>query len=70
MLPHEISIVTEQYFWELEAEMGGVGDDWGEVNSVDDECEDEDSANSAVSIYLSIPILITDSLEITTLIRN
>ncbi|XBI88048.1 hypothetical protein VPH35_026054 [Triticum aestivum] len=47
VLPHEISIVTEQYFWELEAEMGGVGDDWVEVNSVDDECEDEDSANSA-----------------------
>ncbi|XBI98163.1 hypothetical protein VPH35_018419 [Triticum aestivum] len=46
VLPDEISIVTELYYWELEAEMVGDGDDWVDVNSVDGEREDEDSANS------------------------
>ncbi|KAF7013408.1 hypothetical protein CFC21_027493 [Triticum aestivum] len=46
VVPDEIRIVTELYYWELEAEMVGDGDDWVEVNSVDHEHEDEDSANS------------------------
>ena len=54
VLPHEISVVTEQYYWELEAQMDGDVDNWVEDDGDDDEREDEDSANSTVSTYTSI----------------
>lgn len=48
VLPHEISVVKEQHYQDLEDEMGGEGD-WVE-DDINDERQDEDSVNNTIMI--------------------